>query len=170
MTGRDAERGTSRTRRYELTRGAGVVRECRDHTQRALSEWFGGAGAPGLTPVEDALLLVSEVVTNAFAHGGGPYELCLDRAEGRLWVRVSDASPIRPQPHGPHRPGRTSGHGLYLLERLAAAWGCVPRKNGKTVWFEVTVLSPEETGPADEPAPGDGPAPAAERVDRAERR
>ncbi|MFB7512624.1 ATP-binding protein [Streptomyces sp. NPDC056144] len=142
MTGRDAERGTFRTRRYELTRGVGVVRECRDHTQQALIEWFGPAGAPGRIPVEDALLLVSEVVSNAFAHGGAPYELCLDLTDGRLWVRVSDASPVRPRPHGPHRPGRSSGHGLYLLERLATAWGCVPQEGGKTVWFEVTVLPP----------------------------
>ncbi|WP_405861683.1 ATP-binding protein [Streptomyces sp. NBC_00090] len=139
MTGRDVQCATAPTRRYELAEGAGVVRECRDLTQRALSEWFGPAGAPGRVAAEDALLLVSEIATNAFTHGGVPYELRLDRSCDRLWVQVSDTSPTPPRPHGPHRAGQSSGHGLYLLERLSASWGCVPRGGGKAVWFEVVV-------------------------------
>ncbi|MEU2234903.1 ATP-binding protein [Streptomyces vietnamensis] len=131
-----------------MTESTGVVRECRDLAQRALSEWFGAAGQPGLIAVEDTLLLVSEVVTNAFVHGGVPYELGLDRTDGRLWVQVSDTNPVRPRPHGRHHAGAPSGHGLYLLERLAAAWGCVPRARGKAVWFEVEV-----TGRPDAPDP-----------------
>ncbi|SEB96492.1 ATP-binding protein [Streptomyces sp. TLI_105] len=149
MTGPPIRHATTRTRRYELAGGDGVVRECRDLAQRALSEWFGAAGEPGRVPVEDTLLLVSEVVTNAFTHGGVPYELRLDGADGRLWVQVSDTSPARPRPHGRHRPSLPSGHGLYLLERLAAAWGCVPRARGKAVWFEVEVTArPDERDPA----------------------
>ncbi|MZE50757.1 ATP-binding protein [Streptomyces sp. SID5770] len=138
-------------RRYELTEEPGVVGTCRDLTRRALSEWFGAAGAPGQVAAEDALLLVSEVVTNAFTHGGTPRELRLDRVGDRLWVQVSDTSPVRPRPHGPHRPSRSSGHGLYLLERLSAAWGCVPRDGGKAVWFEVEV--PPAPGSRDHPRP-----------------
>ncbi|MEU6163106.1 ATP-binding protein [Streptomyces tanashiensis] len=130
---------TDRTRRYELVAGDGVVRECRAHTRRALSEWFGPAGDPGEVAAEDALLLVSEVVTNALTHGGVPYELRLDRTDGRLWVQVSDTSAVRPRPHGRHHADRPSGHGLYLLARLSAAWGCLPRGGGKAVWFEVEV-------------------------------
>ncbi|MFF8378389.1 ATP-binding protein [Streptomyces sp. NPDC015661] len=130
---------TARTRRYELTADDGVVHECRELTRQALTDWFGAAGDPGQTAAEDALLLVSEVVTNALTHGGVPYELRLDRSDGRLWVEVSDTSAVRPRPHGRHHAGRPSGHGLYLLGRLAAAWGCVPRDRGKAVWFEVEV-------------------------------
>ncbi|MFD3663717.1 ATP-binding protein [Streptomyces sp. NPDC058659] len=140
MTAWNAQRATTRTRRYELAEGAGAARECRDLTQRALTEWFGAAGRPGRVAVEDALLLVSEVATNAFTHGGAPSELRLARTDGRLWVQVSDTSPAPPRPHGPHRAGRASGHGLYLVERLSAAWGWAPRGGGKAVWFEVTVL------------------------------
>ncbi|MEU3693203.1 ATP-binding protein [Streptomyces narbonensis] len=158
MTGLDARRATALTRRYELTRSAGTVRACRDHTQRALSEWFGPAGAPGQVAAEDALLLVSEVVTNAFAHGGVAYELRLDRADRRLRVQVSDTSPARPRPRGPHQADGTSGHGLYLLERLSAAWGWARRGEGKAVWFEVAVLPSGGRGPA----PGAYPAPGAQ--------
>ncbi|MFE2015813.1 ATP-binding protein [Streptomyces sp. NPDC059491] len=129
-----------------------MVGQCRDLTQQTLSDWFGPAGAPGRVVVDDVLLLVSEIVTNALTHGGAPYELRLDRTGGRVWVQVSDTSPVRPRPHGPHRAGRTSGHGLYLLERISADWGCVRRGEGKAVWFEMEV----------EPGPGDRDRPTVE--------
>ncbi|MET9436428.1 ATP-binding protein [Streptomyces sp. NPDC006551] len=159
------QHGTARARRFPLTGGPGVVAECRDLARQALREWFGQAGAPGQTAAEDVLLLVSEVVTNAYTHGGTPYELCLHRTDGRLWVQVSDTSPVHPRPRGPHRPTRSSGHGLYLLERLSVAWGSLPRSKGKAVWFEVEVL-----GRAAEPgADGGDRADGAERADTADR-
>ncbi|WP_261994269.1 ATP-binding protein [Streptomyces sp. t39] len=129
-------RATGETRRFVLEQGPGVVGRCRDLTRGALHDWFGFAGP---VVVGDILLLVSEVVTNAYRHGGAPYELELVRGHGRLWVQVSDASPERPRPHGPHRAARASGHGLYLLQRLAADWGWARRGRGKSVWFAVDV-------------------------------
>ncbi|MGW7431793.1 ATP-binding protein [Streptomyces sp. NPDC054861] len=140
-------RDTSRARHYALTDGPETVAECRAVTRQALREWFGQAGAAGCTAVEDAVLLVSEVVGNACRHADGPYELSLDHTDRRLRAQVSDASPARPRPSGPHRPARSSGHGLYLLDRLAAAWGCLPRPRGKAVWFEIDI-PPEDPGHA----------------------
>ncbi|MFF5971247.1 ATP-binding protein [Streptomyces sp. NPDC012769] len=135
------ETTTRRSLRYELTEGPGLAAECRDLTQRALAAWFGRAGARGREPVEDVLLLVSEVVTNARTHGSAPYELCLEGRDRALWVQVSDSSPGRPVPRAPHHAGRPSGHGLFLLQRLSARWGSVSRgRGGQTVWFEVDVL------------------------------
>ncbi|MEU9859974.1 ATP-binding protein [Streptomyces sp. NPDC047971] len=134
--------------RYALPDGPGVVGECRDLTRRALRDWIGPVEGAREVLVEDILLLVSEVVTNAYTHGGTPYELRIDRADGRLWVQVSDTSPVRPRPHGPHLASRSSGHGLYLLERLSSAWGSRRRGEGKAVWFEVDLT----------PAVGDPPA------------
>ncbi|MFF9912651.1 ATP-binding protein [Streptomyces sp. NPDC013457] len=127
-----------RSRLFTLGAGPGVVGECRDLTRRALQEWF-GARVVGNVAVDDILLLVSEVVANACDHGGTPYELRLDRTGRRLWVQVSDTSPVHPRPRGPHRASSTSGHGLYLLERLSAGWGSVPRGKGKAVWFAMAV-------------------------------
>ncbi|MCZ0984679.1 ATP-binding protein [Streptomyces diastatochromogenes] len=127
--------------RYELTTGHGVVAQCRALTQRALLEWFGSAGEPGRRAADDAVLLVSEVVTNACTHGGLPSELKLTATERALWVQISDNSPEAPRPHRRHHAARASGHGLYLVQRLAARWGCVPRRHGgKTVWFEVDIV------------------------------
>ncbi|MEU6947720.1 ATP-binding protein [Streptomyces sp. NPDC046316] len=132
-------RAADRSRLFTLGDGPGVVGDCRDLTRRALQDWFGTRALVGNVAVDDILLLVSEVVANAYEHGGAPYELRLDRVGGRLWVQVSDTSPVRPRPHGPHRASRTSGHGLYLLERLSVGWGSVPRGQGKAVWFEAAV-------------------------------
>ncbi|MFE5614245.1 ATP-binding protein [Streptomyces sp. NPDC056470] len=148
-----AIRTSDRSRHFTLGAGPGVVGECRDLTRQALREWFGAPAVVGNVAVDDILLLVSEVVANAYEHGGAPYELRLDRAGRRLWVQVSDTSPVRPRPHGPHRASRTSGHGLYLLERLSAGWGSVPRGPGKAVWFEVAVTDGSDVAVTDGAAP-----------------
>ncbi|MFJ3583203.1 ATP-binding protein [Streptomyces sp. NPDC090127] len=132
-------RFTRLARRYELREGPGVVGECRDLAREALGDWLGPVDGAREVLVEDVLLLVSEVVTNACRHGGRPYEFRLDGSRGRLWVQVSDTSPVPPRPHGPHVAGRSSGHGLYLLERLSTRWGTLPRRVGKAVWFEVAI-------------------------------
>ncbi|MFE9257417.1 ATP-binding protein [Streptomyces sp. NPDC006879] len=93
--------------------------------------------------VEDVLLLVSEVVTNACLHAGGPTELALRYPagpDGSLRIEVSDPSPAppRPRPSGAaHLPG---GHGLIVMSRLAREWGVLPQGSGKTVWLEMAPL------------------------------
>ncbi|MFG2123606.1 ATP-binding protein [Streptomyces sp. NPDC048710] len=136
-----------RSLRYELPAEPGVVAQCRALTQRALLKWFGSAGQPGRKAADDAVLLVSEVATNACTHGGGPSALHLTATDRALWVQISDTSPAAPRPRGRHSASRTSGHGLYLVQRLAARWGCVPGSHGgKTVWFEVDIV-PEAGAP-----------------------
>ncbi len=125
--------------RVPLEGGPGEVSRCRDLTRQVLREWFDLSQPAAQTAAEDALLLVSEVVSNACRHGDSPSELGFDRSPGRLWVQVGDTSPVRPRPHGHHHPAQASGHGLYLLERLSAGWGWLPHGNGKTVWFVVVV-------------------------------
>ncbi|MCQ6553434.1 ATP-binding protein [Streptomyces sp. C10-9-1] len=129
--------GSAESRRFRLEQGPGAVGRCRDLTRRALRDWYALPGPEGALAAGDALLLVSEVATNAYRHGGGPRELELVRGSGRLWVRVSDTSTARPRPRDRHRADQVSGHGLYLLQRLAAEWGWTRRGDGKAVWFAV---------------------------------
>ncbi|OAR26863.1 regulator [Streptomyces sp. ERV7] len=134
--------GRSQIRRLELFGTKGVVTRCRDFTARALADWGWATAAAGddRERVDDVLLLVSEVVTNACLHAGGPQELVLRHRDGRLRVEVADGSPVMParRPRAPSLPG---GHGLMVLDRLAEDWGSTPLGTGKVVWLEVALPS-----------------------------
>lgn len=93
---------------------------------------------------ETALLLVSELATNAIRHGTPPVRLSLrlerDRQHrDRLRVEVTDSSPSLPELSHPE-PDQTAGRGLQIVQLLAARWGASasPRRLGKTVWFELS--------------------------------
>lgn len=148
--------GRSQIRRLALFGVKGVVSRCRGFAADALGDWgwTSTADAANVQRVDDVLLLVSEVVTNACLHAGGPRELVLRHADGHLRVEVSDGShalPVR-RPHAPSLPG---GHGLMMLDRLAADWGSVPSAAGKTVWLEVDLPSLDaRTDPDPRSTPG----------------
>ncbi|MGW7103036.1 ATP-binding protein [Streptomyces sp. NPDC054838] len=111
--------------------------------------------------MEDVLLLVSEVVTNACLHAGGPRELVLRHSPEGLRVEVSDDSPEPPRRRPPGDRSRPGGHGLIVLERLATKWGAEPSGGafpGKTVWLEVPPPAlPRDPRPAPFPGPGRPP-------------
>ena len=88
---------------------------------------------------ETALLLVSELATNAIRHGTPPVRLSLHLERDRLRVEVTDSSPTLPHVDSPG-PDQLGGRGLQIVQQLAATWGASssPRKLGKTVWFELT--------------------------------
>ncbi|MCX5389047.1 ATP-binding protein [Streptomyces sp. NBC_00094] len=140
-----AERADGRqeqVRRLVLHGTRGVVSRCRDFTAAALADWgwIPAESDEAGERVEDVLLLVSEVVTNACLHAGGPEELVLRHEGDRLRVEVADSSPEHPRvlARSPALPG---GHGLMVLERLAGAWGSEakgPGAVGKVVWVEVS--------------------------------
>ncbi len=139
---------TEQTRRLVLGGAtAGVVSRCRDFTRLALDDWQ-WQGQP--EAVEDVLLLVSEVVTNACLHAGGPRELVLRHSPGQLRVEVSDDSSEHPQRRPPGNRALPGGHGLIVLERLAKDWGSVPSgdgRPGKTVWLEIAARDRMTDGP-----------------------
>jgi anti-sigma regulatory factor (Ser/Thr protein kinase) len=90
---------------------------------------------------ETALLLVSELATNAFRHGAPPVRLSLRLDADRLRVEVADGSPALPRP-GQSGPGQAGGRGLLIVQELAARWGSQASRTrlGKTVWFELSAL------------------------------
>jgi anti-sigma regulatory factor (Ser/Thr protein kinase) len=87
---------------------------------------------------ETALLLVSELATNAIRHGAPPVRLSLRLDRDKLRVEVTDSSPALPELGHPG-PDQTSGRGLQIVQQLAAKWGATrsPFRIGKTVWFEL---------------------------------
>jgi anti-sigma regulatory factor (Ser/Thr protein kinase) len=136
-------------RRLTLTGTAGAVGRARAFAREALFDWaWLPAGTEEQQAVaEDVLLLVSELVTNACLHAGGPTELALLGTERVVRVEVTDADPRPPVPRNPHEPGRPGGHGLHIVDLLASSWGVAPQDGGKTVWLEVpAALSTVTTG------------------------
>jgi anti-sigma regulatory factor (Ser/Thr protein kinase) len=93
----------------------------------------------GREDVETAMLVTSELVTNATLHAGTECELELHGRPGALVIRVSDFDrqvDLRRQSFGTEM---TTGRGLRLLEVLCRAWGIEPDDRGKTVWCELRV-------------------------------
>lgn len=88
---------------------------------------------------ETALLLVSELATNAIRHGTPPVRLSLRLDADRLRVEVTDSSPQLPRLRRPG-PDQASGRGLHIVQQLAARWGAhvTGSRLGKTVWFELS--------------------------------
>ncbi|MFE9703646.1 SpoIIE family protein phosphatase [Streptomyces sp. NPDC005930] len=121
----------------------------------ALAEWS-ALGLPGTRHLTehlaaDALVVVSELVTNAVVHAGADVEVGLQVEEdGTLVVEAADQHPSRaPRSAGPELPHDPAeyGRGLPLVAALAEAWGITYRPGTKTVWARL-------------PAPGAEPADA----------
>ena len=66
---------------------------------------------------ETALLLVSELATNAIRHGTPPVRLSLRLDRDRLRVEVTDSSPALPELGHPG-PDQISGRGLQIVAIL----------------------------------------------------
>jgi anti-sigma regulatory factor (Ser/Thr protein kinase) len=94
-------------------------------------------GRHGAGAVQQAILLTSELVTNAIVHAGSSIELVVRAHAAVVRVEVIDGDP-RPPLRRVLEGDTNSGRGLNLVEALATVWGVdhVPG-DGKRVWFEV---------------------------------
>lgn len=92
-----------------------------------------------------AVLLTSEIVTNAVTHTnsgapGGTVRLALVAIGGGIRVEVTDdgsdlSSPAVQGAAVRRTPYAADGHGLFLVQSLAQQWGYVRNRPGTTVWF-----------------------------------
>jgi len=88
---------------------------------------------------QDAVLAVSELVTNALVHTTSPIRLILSRTDhDRVRIGVNDTSDSLPQPTPP-LVDALGGRGLFIVRKLADSWGVdpTPHRSGKTVWLEL---------------------------------
>ncbi|MFG2357608.1 SpoIIE family protein phosphatase [Streptomyces sp. NPDC048521] len=115
------------------------------------------ADAPGVPArlADDAMAVVSELVTNAVVHAGTELEVAWRLEEsGAFVVEVCDQHPSRAprDPVGGEAPYDAAeyGRGLRLVATLAESWGVTYRIGAKTVWAR---LPPGGSETADGPAP-----------------
>ncbi|MGW1528442.1 ATP-binding protein [Streptomyces sp. NPDC002159] len=106
--------------------------------------------------INDAVLAVSEFVTNATQHAVGPYEMRLRRTAAEVICEVEDHDPRIPEipafpamaPYAPAAQNRGGGlaalymllsergRGLHIVHELTkGAWGFHSQKRTKTAWF-----------------------------------
>jgi anti-sigma regulatory factor (Ser/Thr protein kinase) len=91
--------------------------------------------------LDDARLLVSELVTNSLRHAGaavgGPLRIGSSVTNGVVRLEVGDGGEdgavIRRLPTPDNGAG---GYGLHLVEILSSRWG-VDHDSGTQVWFEL---------------------------------
>lgn len=101
---------------------------------------------PAVRPdlLDDATLLLSEVVANAVTHGPplGAITIAVEWTPAAVGVAVVDESDTVPAPREPEKTDDTdwsgeSGRGQLVLDRIATAWGVRPVTAGKAVWFRL---------------------------------
>ena len=83
----------------------------------------------------EAVLVVSELVTNVVRHANTDIRLHAEWDAATLRVEVRDGSSILPAIAD---LADEHGCGLRLVQQLASSWGVELRDDGKAVWFTVT--------------------------------
>lgn len=95
------------------------------------------AGAGWDDRIDTAVLLASELVTNASRHGEPPCTLSVTfLRDDVVEICVQDAAPYLPS-RVDRGPLVESGRGLVLVEALSDDWGVRALATGKQVWFQL---------------------------------
>ncbi|MFI9154277.1 SpoIIE family protein phosphatase [Streptomyces sp. NPDC053367] len=92
--------------------------------------------------VDDAVVLTSELVTNAVVHAGTSADVLCLRTEDGVRIEVADRYPEREIPLqgaavNMGSPDREGGRGLQLCAALAGRWGVEYTPTHKQVWFQL---------------------------------
>jgi len=135
--------------------------QARRFVRETLRSWDIPGPAPQVSSlVDDAVLLTSELVTNAVVHAGTQVMLTCRMRNKAVEIAVRDRHPARSlatsrQPGDPTE--RTSGRGLMLPSALATSWGVTYARTAKSVWFRIGFAD----YPADAVQACDAPSPDA---------
>jgi hypothetical protein len=86
--------------------------------------------------IDDAVLIASELATNAVVHAGSRFEVAVHFDPETVTLSVSDSS-AEPPVAGDPSPWDVSGRGLPVVAALALDWGCAETQTGKAVWAEL---------------------------------
>ncbi len=122
------------TASWEFTATPAVVSAAREAVARQLTDW----GLDELVFTTE--LIVSELVTNAVRHAGGPIGLRLIRGDV-LVCEVTDPSSTQPRLRRA-RWTDEGGRGLFLVAQLSLRWGSRYGRAGKTIWSEQALAPP----------------------------
>jgi len=122
----------TRPRRRVFPGHADQIARARDFTRRAF----------GACPViDEAVLLVSELTTNALEHtatgDAGSFQVTVYQGGAALLIAVKDDGSSKIPFPSPADALAEDGRGLALVELIASRWGHCSDEHGRTVWFEL---------------------------------
>lgn len=105
--------------------------------------------------IDDAEVVVSEVVTNSLIHADSDVELLLRGYPDRIHIEVQDTDARPPVPTSliddeEENAAAEHGRGLDIVGDLSSDWGTFPHGRGKTVWMD---LANDAEGAADQDGP-----------------
>ena len=106
------------------------ARACRRFLLSTLEEWDADEFA------DDAVLLLSELVTNAVLHAGTEIDVEVQLDGDVLRIEVGDGDPRLPTVRHYSLLSGT-GRGLALVAETARSWDVEALPSGKRVWFEL---------------------------------
>ena len=120
----------------DLPHDLSSVGRARDFVRAHSAEW--GIDAP----LDDALLVVSELATNALTHARSSYRVRLSATALALRIEVDDDGAGTPEPQMLTET-EEHGRGLFLVSALASSWGMAAAEGGgKRIWAELALPSP----------------------------
>jgi anti-anti-sigma factor len=85
---------------------------------------------------DDALLVVSELVTNTMRHTASDAWVRVELRPMALTIAVRDEDP-RPPRRASAPPTALTGRGSTMIDALSSAWGHMPARSGKVVWVSL---------------------------------
>ncbi|MFI1796569.1 ATP-binding protein [Streptomyces sp. NPDC020379] len=121
-----------------------TVTRMRSIVRNHLHLW--GVGGESQPDVDNAQLVVSELLANVVRHTDGVCELCLSLADGTLTIEVRDQSSELPVAHEPAESDE-SGRGLLLVQALAQSWEVTPYEVGKSIMVSLALSGLPSSAP-----------------------
>lgn len=102
--------------------------------RRFVAEVLTGWGEESL--VDDAVLVTSELATNAIGHARSPFHASVARSDRTVRITIEDAGPGSATSRVVTSED-SSGRGILIVEVLAERWGIEARPEGKAIWAEL---------------------------------
>lgn len=118
-----------------------------DHLAGAARRFVEGALTDRLAPVsrppviDDAVLVVSELVTNGLRAGASSVGVLVRLHRGELEIAVTDDAAGNPQLQRAD-PRDSHGRGLLIVQAMCAQWGVEAVPVGKRVWAALALPTP----------------------------
>jgi hypothetical protein len=119
--------GPQAVRGFLVARGA--PRAARHFVADTLRQW-GGPWGQGPLAV-DAAIVATELASNAVLHARSDFTVTVARRLGAIRIAVRDGEPLGAP------LAVAAGHGLDLVNIVAARWGARPLAGGKLIWAEL---------------------------------